>query len=160
MRYHACLSRFLSSGLGFFPVVYCESKRTGVATELHSCGIFHTLSLAFRHLPPISARIGYTGHWRGTLYLRAAVNRRCQRPPKGLDTNKTVEATYENIASKHAREHEARPPRVLGDSGGVVDSLDFCPASLKSLGCFYFRCVLSSQWKAVTVNLRILRCQL
>ena len=36
---------------------------------------------------------------------------------------------------------------LLGDSGGVVNSLDFCPASLKSLGCFYFRCVLSSQWK-------------
>ena len=49
---------------------------------------------------------------------------------------------------------------VLGDSGGVVNSLDFCPASLKSLGCFYFRCVLSSQWKAVTVNLRILHCHL
>ena len=41
---------------------------------------------------------------------------------------------------------------LLGGSGGVVNSLDFCPASLKSLGCFYFRCVLSSQWKAVTVN--------
>ena len=49
--------------------------------------------------------------------------------------------------------------QILGDSGGVVNSLDFCPASLKSLGCFYFRCVLSSQWKAVTVNLRILHCQ-
>ena len=48
---------------------------------------------------------------------------------------------------------------LLGDSGGVVNSLDFCLASLKSLGCFYFRCVLSSQWKAVTVNLRILHCQ-
>ena len=48
---------------------------------------------------------------------------------------------------------------LLGDSGGVVNSLEFCPASLKSLGCFYFRCVLSSQWKAVTVNLRILHCQ-
>ena len=36
---------------------------------------------------------------------------------------------------------------ILGDSGGVVISLDFCPASFKSLGCFYFRCVLSSQWK-------------
>ena len=44
---------------------------------------------------------------------------------------------------------------VSGGSGGVVNSLDFCPASLKSLGCFYFRCVLSSQWKAVKVNLRI-----
>ena len=49
---------------------------------------------------------------------------------------------------------------LLGDSSGVVNSLDFCLASLKSLGCFYFRCVLSSQWKAVTVNLRILHCQL
>ena len=49
---------------------------------------------------------------------------------------------------------------VLGDSGGVVNSLHFCLASLKTLGCFYFRCVLSSQWKAVTVNLRILHCQL
>ena len=42
---------------------------------------------------------------------------------------------------------------LLGDSGGVVNSLDVCLASLKSLGCFYFWCVLSSQWKAVTVNL-------
>ena len=49
---------------------------------------------------------------------------------------------------------------LLGGSGGVVNSFDFCPVSLKSLGCFYFGCVLSSQWKAVTVNLRILHCQL
>ena len=46
----------------------------------------------------------------------------------------------------------------MGGLGGDVNSLDFCPASLKSLGCFYFRCVLSSQWKAVTVNLRIFPC--
>ena len=49
---------------------------------------------------------------------------------------------------------------LLGGSGGVVNSLDFYPASLKSLGCFYFQCVLSSQWKAVTVNSRSLQCQL
>ena len=34
---------------------------------------------------------------------------------------------------------------ILGGSGGVVNSLDFCPASLRSLGRFYFQCVLSSQ---------------
>ena len=56
----------------------------------------------------------------------------------------------------YPRHHSA----VLGDSGGVVNSLDFCVALLQSPGCFYFRCVLSSQWKAVTVNLRILHCQL
>ena len=38
--------------------------------------------------------------------------------------------------------------QLLGDSGGVVNSLDFCPALLKSFGCFYFRCILSSQWMA------------
>ena len=32
-------------------------------------------------------------HWRGTLYLRAAVHWRWQRPPKAFGTNKTVEAT-------------------------------------------------------------------
>ena len=40
---------------------------------------------------------------------------------------------------------------LWGGSGGVVNSLDFCPASLKSLGCFHFRCVLSSQWKSERV---------
>ena len=30
----------------------------------------------------------------------------------------------------------------MGGSGGIVNSLDFCPASLTSLGCFYFRCAL------------------
>ena len=52
----------------------------------------------------------------------------------------------------HAHRHTHTHTHVLRDSGGVVNSLDFCPASLKSLGCFYFRCVLSSQWLAVTVN--------
>ena len=49
---------------------------------------------------------------------------------------------------------------LLGGSSWIVNSLYFCPASIKSLGCFYFRCILSSQWKAVTVNLQILHCQL
>ena len=43
---------------------------------------------------------------------------------------------------------------------GLLTPMTFPPASLKSLGCFDFRCVLSSQWKAVTVNLRISHCQL
>ena len=47
----------------------------------------------------------------------------------------------------YPRHHSA----VLGDSGGVLTPLTL--ALLKSPGCFYFRCVLSSQWKAVTVNL-------
>ena len=42
---------------------------------------------------------------------------------------------------------------VLGSSGRAVNSLDFYPASLKSLSCFHFQCVFFSQWKALTVNL-------
>ena len=34
--------------------------------------------------------------------------------------------------------------KILGGSGRVVDSLDFYPPSLKSLGCFDFQCILSS----------------
>ena len=64
-----------------------------------------------------------------------------------------------SIFSNHSSIHRLTNSDLLGDSGRVVNSLDLCPASLKSLGCFYFRCVLSSQWKALTVNLRILYCQ-
>ena len=49
---------------------------------------------------------------------------------------------------------------VLGGSGRVLNSLNFYQASFKSPGRFNFRCVLSSQWKAVTVNSRSLQCQL
>ena len=42
-------------------------------------------------------------------------------------------------------------------SGEFVNSFDFCPALLKSLGCFYFRCVLSSQWKAANFTLPTLK---
>ena len=44
---------------------------------------------------------------------------------------------------------------LLGGSGGVVNSLDFYPASLKFLGSFYYRWVLPSQWKAVTVKFTV-----
>ena len=46
-------------------------------------------------------------HWRGTLYLRAAVHRRGQCPPKGLGTN-----NYDcrsNLAPKHACKDKAHP---------------------------------------------------
>ena len=47
----------------------------------------------------------------------------------------------------------------IGSSGGVVNSLDFWSASLKSLNCFHFRCILSSYWKEITVYKRSLQCQ-
>ena len=41
---------------------------------------------------------------------------------------------------------------LLDGSGGAVNSLDFCLASFKSHGCFYFWCILSSnerQWQLI-----------
>ena len=60
-------------------------------------------------------------HWRGTLYLRAAVHRRGQRLPKGLGTNMTVEAI--NLAPKHARKQEAHPPRVKKKSSVSIQTI-------------------------------------
>ena len=54
--------------------------------------VTHSASVAFRHLPPNSARFGYAPEGALDLYLRAAVQRRGQRPPKGFGTNVTVEA--------------------------------------------------------------------
>jgi len=48
---------------------------------------------------------------------------------------------------------------LLGGSDGVVNTLDFYPASIKSHGCFYFRRVSLWRWKVVTVNSRSLHCQ-
>ena len=71
----------------------------------------HTPSTAFRHLPSNSARFSYATEGVLSVYLRAAVQRRGQRPPKGSGTNMTVEATYRQ--STHVSFlHETHPPRV------------------------------------------------
>jgi len=49
--------------------------------------------------------------------------------------------------------------KSIGQFRRGFNSLDFYPALFKSLGCFYFWCILSSQWKLVTVNLQSLHCQ-
>ena len=72
-------------------------------------------------------------------------------------TDWLVEMTANRFAAHHNDDGDNKPAsmlingELLGGLGGVVNSLDFCQASLKSRGCFYFRCVLSSQWKAVAV---------
>ena len=106
MHHHDCLAR----GPGFAPLrghdhtslaasflsghlVLCRLLSTTLVSpvvpdlEQKSAGSLHTPNIAFRHLPPNSARFSYA-----TLYLRAAVQRRGQHPPKGLGTDKTVEA--------------------------------------------------------------------
>ena len=61
-------------------------------------------------------------HWRGALYLRAAVRLRGQRPPKGLGTD-NYDCTS-NLAPKYARKHEGKKKEKK--RGGVhLDSNDF-----------------------------------
>ena len=69
----------------------------------------HTPSIAFRHLPPNSARFSYAAE--GALFISAqlSMQRRGQRPPKGSGTKYDCRS---NLAPKHARKHETHPPRV------------------------------------------------
>ena len=46
-----------------------------------------------------------------------------------------------------------KPVSLLGGSGEAVNSLDFCLALLKSLGCFYIWCILSSQWELSLIHI-------
>ena len=64
--------------------------------------VCHTPSTAFRHLPPNSARFSYVTE--GALfYLRAAVHRRGQRPPKGSGTNHTPSIAFRHLPPNAAR---------------------------------------------------------
>ena len=55
---------------------------------------------------------------------------------------------------------ERHPCIYWAIQAALLAPLTFAWHRLSPLAAFYFRCVLSSQWKAVTVNLRILHCQL
>ena len=55
-----------------------DSATFGYATE----AVLHTPSIAFRHFPPRKDVVNQCLEFGGTLYLRAAVRRRGQRPPK------------------------------------------------------------------------------
>ena len=78
--------------------VFSRTAASSAVQKLHEQegGVGHTPSgIAFRHLPPNSARFSYATELDRvfiTLYLRAAVQRRGQRPPKGSGSNMTVEA--------------------------------------------------------------------
>ena len=67
-----------------------------------------TPSIAFRYPPPDSARIGYATEW-DILHLYEAVHRRCQRPPKGLGTNKTRNTTMSRIVQELCESRGDRP---------------------------------------------------
>ena len=70
--------------------------------QVHRLGPGHTPSLTFRHLPPNSAKIGYTTE--GTLLSPCSnVHRRGQRPPKGLGTDHTPSTAFRHLPPNSAR---------------------------------------------------------
>ena len=74
-------------------------------------GIQLRLAYSVLRFPAPSFRLwqNWLRHLRGTLYLHAAVHRRCQRPPAGLSTNKTyccVEGT--SALGKNKKKKEFR----------------------------------------------------
>ena len=61
-------------------------------------------SIAFWHIPPNTTKTGYATEPLLFTYIRAAVHRCCRCSPKGLGTNKTVEATQHpstDISTRH-----------------------------------------------------------
>ena len=77
--------------------------------SLRSCPMWWWKTHSEHRFPAPSSKLCqiWLRHWRGTLFLRAAVHRRGQRPPIGLGTD-----CGSNLAPKHARKHEAHPSRV------------------------------------------------
>ena len=76
-----------------------------------SCPVtsFLSPSIAFRHLPPNSAGFGYATE--GSLFVSAQLS---TDAVSALRKVWVLKKKYgNNTASKHARKHEARPPRGI-----------------------------------------------
>ena len=71
-------------------------------------GLAHTPNIAFRHLPPNSARVSYATEGALFIFRRSCPATRASAFPKGSGTNMTVEAKPKR--PKHARKHETYPP--------------------------------------------------
>ena len=82
----------------------CTSRRRSQVTRSH-----HTPSIAFRHLPPDSARFSYATE--GALFISAQ-----------LSTD--LRNWRSNLAPEHARKHVTHPPRVKKEKEFRLDSND------------------------------------
>ena len=77
---HVCCDKNYTCGMQLLPML--QVKMVSDNLGLYRQRLSHTPSIAFRHLPPNSARFSYTT--KGALYLHAAVQQHGQCPPKGL----------------------------------------------------------------------------
>ena len=89
---------------------HSEHRFPAPSSKASLSGTFSKASLSGTFLQ--TARCGYATE--GALYLRAAVYRRGQHPPRGSGTN-TTNNNYDcrsNLAAKHAHKQRCIPPRV------------------------------------------------
>ena len=77
---HVCCDKNYTCGMQLLPMLQVRMVSDNLG--LYRQGLSHTPSIAFRHLPPNSARFSYAT--KGALYLHAAVQQHGQCPPKGL----------------------------------------------------------------------------
>ena len=89
----------------------CSSENSSKFYKVHWLkpgeGRNYTPSIAFWHLPPSSARIGYATERALFISAQLHVHRRGQHAPKGSVTDKTVEATLR--PSTHVNMRRVRP---------------------------------------------------
>ena len=101
---------------------------------------FMHLAFGLLHFPDLHVREQLASDEARTDVLQVGV---CRHPLQHLDVHDLPKlAAHLLVASLRRMGHDMIRSLLLGGSGGVVDSPGFCPASLKSLDCFYFRCVL------------------
>ena len=79
----------------------------------------HTPNIAFRHLPPNSARFGYATE--GARFISAQLSTDAVSALRKVRV--LIYDCKSNLAPKHARKHEAHPPRVKKEF--TLDSNDF-----------------------------------
>ena len=145
-----CLSVYLSVNIYMYSMHGCDNHKT-------------LISFCFRNISRVMLRVRVCWRWSGPISM-AVVEMKTQ-----THRNRTAFLCCSMPVKMMCLMLEVRmshapwwflPPLIIGQFRQGCYSIDFCPALLKPLGCFYFRCVFSSQWKAVTVNLQVLHCQL
>ena len=175
---------FVDGSKDCFPVGQKSVMVSGCKVRLHvrcNFSTTHTPGLAFRHLPPnsartgyatkgalfISARIGYAT--KGALFISAylSMHWRSQRPPKGLGT---VERAW--CRSTHVK-REARAPRIkkkkkkqkkrvrldLNDFGCIYDGVSNMDGYERN-AWYNLSCLLKTYYSLNTNEKRSVRWQL
>ena len=105
-RFPAPSSKLYQNWLRHWWGISPRSRSPKLSAPSESVGISHPEPQSKHRFPAPSSKFcqNWLRHWRGTLYLRAAVHRRGQHPPKDCGCS-----IVSCIVSKHARNHTYRP---------------------------------------------------